>query len=372
MIVDVRHGLTGEGVLQFETESNLSGWDLMVKIAAVLGLQTTYQVTVNPERMINDMSPLHVIQPDPLANRLETHFIVRPMQYPTAAHYRQLIAALYQKNAVELSGILSQGLDLSLIVPDGGHTSALVALAMIQDHDSKDYTVAKDTRPLKYPSPNTCLTFLILQAKADPNILPPKQQPTTMIGLAVALGNQALVKLLIGAGAEVHPEAAMVPPLIIAVLNQDRNNVRTLLGARADPWRSVHVGALVDRPWSKWAFSGQEPVCAVQVAAAQSSSCACTATLINELVLQDEVGVNWISPQHQPVISVLSEQATMLLSRAIKDYQHYNGPHKTRLGHESLRWRKIMAGLYLPTLPTERHQLQESLDFHCPLLHQID
>ena len=62
----------------------------------------------------------------------------------------------------------------------------------------------------------------------------------------------------------------------------------------------------------------------------------------------------------------------MLLSRAIKDYQHYNGPHKTRLGHESLRWRKIMAGLYLPTLPTERHQLQESLDFHCPLLHQID
>ena len=72
MIVDVRHGLTGEGVLQFETESNLSGWDLMVKLAAVLGLQTPYQVTVNPERMINDMSPLHVIQPDPLADRLRS------------------------------------------------------------------------------------------------------------------------------------------------------------------------------------------------------------------------------------------------------------------------------------------------------------
>ena len=126
------------------------------------------------------MSPLHVIQPDPLAGRLETHFIVRPMQYP--------------------------------IVPDGGHTSALVALAMLRDHDSEDYTVAKDTRPIKYPSPKACLTFLILQAKADPNILPPKQQPTTMIGLAVALGNQALVELLLGAGAEVHPEAAMVPP----------------------------------------------------------------------------------------------------------------------------------------------------------------
>ena len=286
----------------------------MVKLAAVLGLQTPYQVTVNPERMINDMSPLHVIQPDPLADRLETHFIVRPMQYPTATHYRQLIAALYQKNAVELSDILSQGLDLSLIVPDGGHTSALVALAMIQDHDSEDYTMAKDTRPLKYPSPNTCLTFLILQAKADPNILPPKQQPTTMIGLAVALGNQALVNLLLGAGAEVHPEAAMVPPLIIAVLNQDRDNVRALLRALADPWRSVHVGALLDRPWSKWAFTGQEPVCAVQVAAAQSSSGACTATLINELVLQDEFGVNWIAPTPASDISPFEAGHNVTLS----------------------------------------------------------
>ena len=115
---------------------------------------------------------------------------------------------------------------------------------------------------------------------------------------------------------------------------------------------------------------GREPVCAVQVAAAQSSSGACTATLIN--VLQDEVGVNWISPQHQPVISVLSEQATMLLSRVIEDYQQHNGPHKLRLGHESLRWRKIMAGLYLPTLPTGWHQLQESRDPHCPLLQQVD
>jgi hypothetical protein len=36
-------------------------------------------------------------------------------------------------------------------------------------------------------------SFLLLQAKVDPNILPPKQQPTTMIGLAVSLNNQALV-----------------------------------------------------------------------------------------------------------------------------------------------------------------------------------
>ena len=372
MFVDVRHGLTGEWLLQMETDSNLSGWDVMIKVAAFLGLETPYQITVNPERTTTTMSPLHLIRPDPLTERLETYFIVRPMQYPTATHYRQLIVALDQKNAVELSDILSHRLDLSLTVPDGGHTSALLALAILRDHDPEDYTVAKDTRPIKYPSPKACLTFLILQAKADPNILPPKQQPTTMIALAVALGNQALVELLLGAGAEVHPEAAMVPPLTIAVLNQDRRIVRALLRALADPWRSVHVGALLDRPWSKWVFSWQEPVSAVQVAAAQSSTGACTDILISESVLQDEVGINWISPQYQPVTSVLSERATMVLSRAIEDYRQHTGPHKPRLEHESLRWRKIMAGLYLPALPTARHQPQESRELHCPLLQQVD
>ena len=164
----------------------------------------------------------------------------------------------------------------------------------------------------------------------------------------------------------------MVPPLISAVLKQDRGIVRALLRALADQWRSVHVGALLDRPWSKWVFSWQEPVCAVQVEAAQVSTGACTDILISESVLQDEVGVNRISHQHQPVTSVLSEQPTRLLSRAIEDYQQHTGPHMPRLGHESLRWRKIMAGLYLPALPTVRHQRQASRDLHCPLLQQVD
>ena len=159
MLLNVRHGLTGECLLQMETDSNLSGWDVMSEVAIFLGLETPYQITVNPERTLTTMSPLYLIQLEPLTELLETYFIVRPMQYPTATHYRQLIAALYQKNAVELSDILSQGLDLSLIVPDGGHTSALVALAILRDHDSEDYTVAKDIRPIKYPNPRHASFF---------------------------------------------------------------------------------------------------------------------------------------------------------------------------------------------------------------------
>ena len=69
-----------------------------------------------------------------------------------------------------------------------------------------------------------------------------------MIGLAVALKNQPLVQLLLDAEAEVHPDKATVPPLIIAVLHQHEGIVQTLLTARADPWRSTAVGALLDCP----------------------------------------------------------------------------------------------------------------------------
>ena len=68
-------------------------------------------------------------------------------------------------------------------------------------------------------------THLLLQALADPNILPPKQQPTTMLELAVALGSSNLVQLLLDAGATVTSEESLVSPLVIAVLHRHRGNV---------------------------------------------------------------------------------------------------------------------------------------------------
>ena len=108
-------------------------------------------------------------------------------------------------------------------------------MAMLKDHDVEPYTTtnlaSRSSIRVKMPA-----LPLILQAKADPNVLPPKQQPTTMTGLAVALKNQALVQPLIDAKAEVHPT---VPPLTIAVLHQDKEIVQALLTALADPWRSA-------------------------------------------------------------------------------------------------------------------------------------
>lgn len=72
-----------------------------------------------------------------------------------------------------------------------------------------------------------------LQAKADPNILPPKQKPTTR-SLAVTVGNQDLVEMLLEEAAEVHPQVDTV--LMIAVLNEHKGNIQSMLRTEADPW----------------------------------------------------------------------------------------------------------------------------------------
>ena len=251
MLVDIRHGLTGEIVMQIEAKRDLSGWEVMDQVAIHQGLMTPYQVIVNPDSVSKRTSPLHTIPISSSDDCREIQIIVRPLQYPTAAQYHRLMEALYRKDAGEVATFLGQGLDLTLLVPPGGHTSALLTMAMLKDHDIGPYTSSSSVPLLKYPCQNACLTFLLLQAKVDPNILPPKQQPTTMIGLAVALKNQALVQLLLEAEAEVHPEEATVPPLTIAVLHQDKGIVHALLTALADPWRSAPVGALLDCPWEQ-------------------------------------------------------------------------------------------------------------------------
>ena len=66
------------------------------------------------------------------------------------------------------------------------------------------------------------LTYLLLQAQADPNTLPPKTQPTTMLELAVELGSSQLVQTLLEAGASVMPVKGALPPLFLAVLHRHK------------------------------------------------------------------------------------------------------------------------------------------------------
>ena len=200
----------------------------------------------------------------------------------------------------------------------------------------------------------------MLQARVDPNVIPPQQVPTTMLNLAVALRNRSLVGLLLEAAAEIALKEARVPPLIIAVLHQDQGIVQLLLAARANPWQEVSLGAILDRQWSRWDFSWREPVSAVQIAAAQTRESDCPRLLMHRDPSSDP-------PVHsiQSVLTALSERTTNSLDRVIEDYQHRTGLQKPQLGHESLYWRKLMAGLYFPQRSlsackpaTDRHTLR--------------
>ena len=344
----------------------------MDQVAAHQGLMTPYQVIVNPGSISKQTSPLHIIPPGSTSNRREIHIIVRPLQYPTATQYHRLMEALYRKDAGEVAKFLGRGLDLTLLVPPGGHTSALLTMAMLKDHDVEPYTISNPGFSLKYPCQNACLTFLLLQAKVDPNILPPKQQPTTMIGLAVALKNQTLVQLLIDAEAEVHPDEAIVPPLTIAVLHQDKEIVQALLTALADPWRSTPVGALLDCPWSKWVHPWTEPVSAVRIAASQSPDQAMVNILMDAPIRMGSWEESQPSHLTVPISMALSERAMKLLTKVVEDYPQRTGPHRPRRGHESLHWRKTMAGLYPPKLPPGWLQSEDISAANCFLLRQTD
>ena len=125
---------------------------------------------------------------------------------------------------------------------------------------------------LRFPRPGVSLTHLLLQALADPNILPPKPQPTTMLELAVELGSSKLVQLLLEAGATVTSEESLVPPLLLAVFHRHRDNVRLLLDAQADPWQEVPIASILDHPLHWFGhISRREVFNAVQASAAQGS-----------------------------------------------------------------------------------------------------
>ena len=91
MLVDVRHGLTGEVLMQLEANSDLSRWEVMTQVAVHRGLMTPYQVAVNPDLGSKQASPLHIIATRSAADGGEVRIIVHPLQYPTAAQYHRWV-----------------------------------------------------------------------------------------------------------------------------------------------------------------------------------------------------------------------------------------------------------------------------------------
>ena len=301
---------------------------------------------------------------------LEVCYLVQNLQYPTAEHYQSLMTALYEKDVVELFHLLSQGIDLSWCVPDGGHTSSLLTLAIFRDNDNDAYKF-QASRDLHFPRPGVSLTYLLLQSLANPNILPPKQQPTTMLELAVELGNSDLVQLLLSEGAMVNPEGTVVPPLMTAVLLRHRENIQLLLDARADPWKAVPIVSLCDHPWYWFGFiSRHESVNVVQVSFVQGPE-----DTVADLLPQgqDALSQQWVEGWALPRVddTTMTEHAKLLVGSIVQKY-HSTRPQQTRGCYTSHRWRRILEGLYLPVRIGEELHRPDGLARPGSFLDQVD
>ena len=368
----VRHGLNEKEELAIDVVDRVpAGWDIMTQLAGVLKLKSPFQIILYLNSTAAILPPLRTIRPETASTDIEICYLVQTMNAPTAEHYQSLVTALYEKDVVELCHLLGKGLDLTWLTPDGGHTSTLVALAIFRDNDTDAYAY-QATTDLRFPQPGISLTHLLLQALADPNILPPKQQPTTMLELAAELGNSNLVQLLLETAATVTSEESLVPPLMIAVLHRHRDNTQLLLNARADPWQAVPLCAICDHPWY-WCglLSRRESVNAVQVAVAQGPT-----DMVIDLLTQrgDSMAHSKVElPLNpRPNLTAMTERATLILNDVVRKYQRSTGPQHTRSGYSAHRWRRILAGLYLPVRIRRELQQPAGLNREETFLNQVD
>ena len=180
MWIAVRHGINGNEELATQVVTGVAvGWDLMQQIALRLALDSPFQIVLYLNSTAEILSPVRTISSQMAPLDLEVCYLVQKLQYPTAEHYQTLMTALYEKDVIELLYLLGQGIDLTWSVPDGGHTSSLLTLAIFRDNDSDTYKF-QASKDLHFPPSGVSLTYLLLQSLANSNILPSKQQPTTV------------------------------------------------------------------------------------------------------------------------------------------------------------------------------------------------
>ena len=170
----VRHGLMGEVALTMEgVERATLGWDIMTRMASVLKLVSPFQVVLYADNSSVIQVPMKALQLDTKASEATLCYIVQTVQVPTAQQYQDLMTAIYHKDVMELSYLLGKGLDLTCLTMDGGHTSSLVTVAILRDHSSDPYAYQPSAGHC-FPRHGASLTYLLLQAQADPNIHPGK------------------------------------------------------------------------------------------------------------------------------------------------------------------------------------------------------
>ena len=81
-------------------------------------------------------SPLRAVQLDTDANEATVCYIVQSLQVPSAEQYQDRMTAIYHKDVMDLSYLLGKGVGLTGLTTEGGHTSTLVASAILRDHST--------------------------------------------------------------------------------------------------------------------------------------------------------------------------------------------------------------------------------------------
>ena len=322
MRLRVRHGILGETALTMDVlERTTLGWDIMKQTAMMLRLDSPFQVVLYADSSSVIQSPLRAVQFDTDTNEATLCYIVQSLQVPSAQQYQDLITAIYHKDAIDVSYLLGRGVGLMDVTTEGGHISTLVASAILRDHSADPYAY-QPTAGHCFPRHGASLTYLLLQAQADPNIIPPKTQPTTMLELAVELGSSQLVQTLLEAGASVIPVKGALPPLFLAVLHRHRTNVQLLLDAQADPWQEIAIASVLCHSLQWHGHPARKEVFnAVQAAAAQSAE-----DTVIDMLQQFRSATDVVRSEQSSLARVkptaLTDRATTIMNQTVWKYQH--------------------------------------------------
>ena len=372
MRLRVCHGIRGETTLTMDVvERTTLGWDIIKQTAKVLRLDSPFQVVLYAASSSAIQLPLRAVQFDTDTNEATFCYIVQSLQVPSAQQYRDLLTAICHKDVIDVSYHLGKGVGLMDTTTEEGHISTLVASAILRDHSADPYAY-QPTAGHCFPRHGATLTYLLLQAHADPNIIPPKTKPTTMLELAVELGSSQHVQILLEAGASVIPVKGALPPLFLAVLHRHRTNVQLLLDAQADPWQEITIASVLCHSLEWYGYPARKEVFnAVQAAALQSTEDTVIDILQRASSPSDVVRSEQLS-QVRIKFTALTDRATAILKQIVWKYQHIIEKQSRQTNFTTFRWRRILDGLSLPVQLRPELQTPPEHNQEETFLHQVD
>ena len=372
MRLRVCHGIRGETTLTMDVvERTTLGWDIIKQTAKVLRLDSPFQVVLYAASSSAIQLPLRAVQFDTDTNEATFCYIVQSLQVPSAQQYRDLLTAICHKDVIDVSYLLGKGVGLMDMTTEEGHISTLVASAILRDHSADPYAY-QPTAGHCFPRHGATLTYLLLQAHADPNIIPPKTKPTTMLELAVELGSSQHVQILLEAGASVMPVKGALPPLFLAVLHRHRTNVQLLLDAQADPWQEIPIASVLCHSLEWHGYPARKEVFnSVQAAAAQSAE----DTVID--MLQQWCSAADKNGSEQAFLArvkstTLTDRAAPIINRIVWKYQHIIEKQSRQPDFTTFRWRRILDGLSLPVQLRPELRTPPEPNQEDTVLHQVD